>query len=223
MPTSTLGPVRTPPPARERSAVVYWRRRVGALAVGVSVLAVVAWAFEGAMGGGASPPATGAGTSSRPAASHATRTTPLAPGNTVTPGRHHAAAGPFRHCAPAGVVLSLFATQQSYGPGQLPVFQVDVVSVAKGTCKFNVGARHVVLEIRAGSTPIWTSAECVRGAGSLETNLSQGVPTVLPISWDLRAASGGCPAPATQVPAGTYTARVTDGSLISNLERFRIH
>src|SRR5580658_5379015 len=102
MPTSTLGPpVRTPPPSRERSAVVYWRRRVGALAVGVAVLAVVAWAFEGAMGGGASPSAAGPAAGSRPAASHPVQTTPPVPGHTVTPGQHRAAGGPFRHCLPA--------------------------------------------------------------------------------------------------------------------------
>jgi hypothetical protein len=86
-----------------------------------------------------------------------------------------------------------------------------------------VGAQHVVLEIRSGSTVIWTSAECMRGTGSLTTDLAKGVPTVLPISWDLKAASHGCPAPANEVPPGRYTARVTDGSLASNLERFRIH
>jgi hypothetical protein len=230
MPTSTLGPpVWKPPPSGERSAVVYWRRRLGALVVGMSVLAVVAWAFEGVLGGGpVQPPAATAATSSRSptispsATSHVSQPAQPVPGRTVSPGQRGAALGPLPHCPPNGVVLSLFTTSQSYGPGKFPVFQVDVVSVRKGSCKFNVGAQHIVLEIRAGSTTIWTSADCMRGTGSLTTNLAQGVPTVLPISWDLRAASDGCPAPASEVPPGNYTARATDGSLVSNLERFRI-
>jgi hypothetical protein len=218
-----------PPPSRERSAVVYWRRRLGALAIGMSVLAVVAWAFQGVIAGGpGKPPAAVAGRTSQSATTSQSVTSQLSPTAQPMPGRtlsagQHPALGPLPQCPLGGVVLSLFTTQQSYGPGQFPVFQVDVVSVRKGSCKFNVGAQHIVLEIRAGSTTIWTSADCMRGTASLTTNLAQGVPTVLPISWDLRAATGGCPAPANEVPPGNYTARATDGTLVSNLERFRIH
>jgi hypothetical protein len=209
---------------------MYWRRRLVALALGLAVLALIAWAFSGAIGlgggggtaagtgraaqagtgqGGHQGGAAGAGQSS-PAAS----TSPAAsPSPTAT--------GPAA-CPHGSVVLSLFSAQQSYGPGELPQFSVDVVQTGRPTCTFNVGADHVALIITRGKRRVWSSADCVQGAGDLVTDLQRGVPTVLPISWNRVPSSPGCHAEAAELRSGAYSAAATDGWLSSNSVTFRI-
>ena len=120
------------------------------------------------------------------------------------------------------VVLSMFASQDRYGPGQLPAFTVDVVSTSPRTCTFNVGPRFLAVVITAGGARIWSSADCVAGAGSNLTELVKGVPAVLPVSWGRETSSPGCFAPATRVHAGTYHAAAIDGRLVSRKEAVRI-
>jgi hypothetical protein len=119
-------------------------------------------------------------------------------------------------------VLSLFAGQDSYGPGQLPVFDVDVVSTSPRTCTFNVGPKFLALVITSNGTRVWSSADCVAGAGSLVTDLVKGVPAVLPISWGRQTSTPGCVMAATRVPGGTYEASAAHGRLVSKHESFRI-
>ncbi len=143
----------------------------------------------------------------------------------TAPSRGHAAKPPKaarRACRPADVVLSLFASQDRYGPGQLPAFTVDVVSTSRRTCTFNVGPRFLAVVITAGGARIWSSADCVAGAGSNLTELVKGVPAVVPVSWGRETSSPGCFAPAARVHAGTYHATATDGRLASRTEVVRI-
>jgi hypothetical protein len=119
-------------------------------------------------------------------------------------------------------VLSLFTSQDSYGPGQLPVFNLDVVSTSARTCTFNVGPKFLALVITSGGARIWDSADCVAGAGSLVTYLVKGVPTVLPISWGRQTSTPGCAASAARVPSGTYAAAASHGRLVSKKVTFRI-
>jgi len=127
-----------------------------------------------------------------------------------------------RACAPSKVVISLFASQVSYPAQSWPQFEVDVVSTGSEPCTFNVGARHLVLVIKAGSVQVWSSAACVQGRKSLVTDLVRGVPTVLPISWDRKASSPGCRLASSPVPAGAYAATASSGQLASNTELFRL-
>jgi hypothetical protein len=125
-------------------------------------------------------------------------------------------------CAHGDVVLSLFSSQESYADGQLPQFTVDVVATGGPTCTFDVGAKHVTLIIRSGSVRVWNSADCAQGTGDLNSDLQRGVPTVLPITWNRQASAPGCPPEQGLMPAGTYTAEVSDGWLASNVVSFRI-
>jgi hypothetical protein len=223
----------------------------------MAVLALVTWAFTGALGGGGNAPSgaghAGAGARIQAGGSHGGSGRAgaggavqgrAAQGSTGLSGaaaargsgaRAHSGTGAAtrRHgprvadgrpqpCPAGDVVLSLFSSQDSYGAGQLPQFDVDVVATAGQTCTFDVGARHLALIIRAGSVRVWNSADCVQGAGSLVSDLQRGVPTVLPISWNRAASAPGCPAGTSRMPAGTYTATVTDGALASNPVTFRI-
>ena len=157
-----------------------------------------------------------------------------------------------RFCPGKDVVLSLFASQGSTGRGSasrgstgrgsasrgsasrgsasqgsagsraLAQFDVDVVSTSPQTCKLNVGAKYLTLVISSGKARIWSSADCVRGQGSLVTDLRRGVPTVLPISWDRKLSAPGCAGRASQAPAGTYSATAADGALVSNSQTFLV-
>ncbi len=226
---------------RSPQAATYWRRRFVALLSGLAVLGLITWAFTGALGGGNGSSAGQPG--SKSAGQHAGRgsgqgsgqqaaaagpaaggTATKAQANAAPHGRHgnRAAYGHPRPCPAGSVVLSLFSSQESYGAGALPQFSVDVVATARQTCTFDVGARHVALIIRAGSVRVWSSADCVQGTGNLTSDLQRGVPTVLPISWNRQASAPGCPAGTSRMPAGTYTAAVSDGTLTSNPVTFRI-
>jgi len=249
-------------PERERNplAAMYWRRRLVALALGLSVLAVIAWAFDGAIGGVAqsgpsaargsgsgSGPGSGSGSGGARGTGAAQQQDPgggggghggvggTAGGSSASPGATPSAGdsagsgsgqsgttatpGPCPHGA---VVLSLINAQPTYGPGELPQFTVDVVGTGRQTCSFNVGASHIALIIRSGSQRVWSSADCVQGAGDLVTDLQRGVPTVLPISWNRQPSAPGCQAQSGSVPDGTYTATAADGWLQSNTITFRI-
>jgi hypothetical protein len=252
--------------------MTYWRRRFLALVLGLSLLALVAWAFSGAVG------STGANGASA-AASHSAHTVhgraseagvassgltgsgqpsgSTGPG-AVTPGTPSASADPsaspsalpsagppnrsgqnrevisvpaqaadvsphaLRACSPGDVVLSLFSSQDSYRPGQVPQFEVDVVSTSGGPCAFNVGSKRLALVIRANGKQVWNSADCVTGGGALATDLTRGVPTIVPISWNLQTSAPGCAGRARQAQAGRYTAAAADGHLASNPVRFTV-
>ena len=243
------------PPAQS----VYWRRRFIALIAGVSVLAIITWAFAGALRGTAPagdaaatttvserPPSVAAAAASQPAApagqsdlaasqsaagvsqsaaaaspspspGAASRAAAMPGGKTPAVARH-----PPRACLPGDVVLSLFASQASYPAGQAPAFVVDVVSTGKHSCAFNVGSRHLRLQISDGTAKVWTSAGCPEGKASLVTRLHRGIPVAVPVSWNGQPSSAGCAGSAAPPVAGTYTAVATDGSGTSNTLTFVI-
>jgi hypothetical protein len=226
---------------------VYWRRRFFALVVGLAILAVVAWALNGAVArpapaadrSGTNVANTGAalqpGTDDTPssAASPASGSsvaakapagaTDRSPTPGASPGSHATAV---RHgpppCVPADVVLSLFSAQGSYSARQTPEFDVDVVSTADRTCLFNIGASHLVLQVTRGSKQVWTSADCAEGQASLVTRLRRGIPTVVPVTWNGQRSAKGCPVPGKTAAPGDYTATASDDQLSSNPLPFRL-
>jgi len=227
-------------------ASVYWRRRFIALVVGLAVLAVVAWALNGAIArpdpsspntantantGVTLQPSTTTVPSSATSLGSTSPSAGKAPAGVVghspkpgsSPSKHPTSAhrGP-PLCASADVVLSLFSGQASYSARQTPEFNIDVVSTADRTCTFNIGASRLVLQVTQGSKQIWTSADCAEGQASLVTRLRRGVPTTVPITWDGRRSAPGCPVPGTAAKAGNYTATAADGQLSSNPVQFRI-
>jgi hypothetical protein len=129
---------------------------------------------------------------------------------------------PARACKPGDIVLSLFVDQDSYGQGQLPEFDVNVVSTATRTCGFNVGAKHLSLVVRAHGKRVWASVKCATGHGTLTTNLARGVPVIVPVSWNRQTSALACQGTGQQAPAGRYTASASDGGVASNPVRFTI-
>jgi hypothetical protein len=118
-------------------------------------------------------------------------------------------------CSWHSIVLSLSASQVRFGSGQQPAFSLSVVSTQPKDCSFNVGPGHLAMVVKEGPARIWSSADCVNGTGSLVTALRRGVPTVVAIDWNRRTSSPGCSGPSRTVPAGSYTAYATEGSIVS--------
>jgi hypothetical protein len=275
----------------EPTAMTYWKRRFLALVVGLSVLALVAWAFSGALGsasgnsasgnsasrngasrsnasaaaghsvhaahgrpaeagaatsgltgsgqppGNAGPGAVAPGTPSAPSVPSASARPSASPSASPSAGAPsearklisvpaQAAAGvspgQVRACRAGDVVLSLFSSQDSYRPGQLPQFDVDVVSTVGRPCSFNVSAQRLALAIKVSGKQVWNSADCATGRGALTTELTRGVPTIVPISWSLRTSAPGCAGRPRAAPPGHYTAFAADGRLASNRVRFTV-
>lgn len=222
-------------------ADIYWRRRVGALAMGLSVAGLIAWAVNGTLSGAPAvrdaPAATETGHAGgnlpghrahrhRDAGRHGRRghrTTRL-----VSARRHGVASDAAGHrrarrrpgwqvaaCPPGDVVLSLHQSRAAYSGRAWPQFEADVVSTAADPCTFSTGPRFVSVVVRAGRVPLWTSAACARGGRGVSV-LTRGVPVVLRFWWDRAVQAPGCRGKGRPVRPGTFVATAVSGRLISN-------
>jgi hypothetical protein len=236
--------------AREPPAGTYWRRRFVVLGICLVALAGTAWSLSLALTvrpmeptarTGISGPRTGTTGRASPAGSA------TGPGHAATSshvgsqGQHGLGTGPVtapapdrsaaagdsggvkpRYCPWHAVVLSLVANQIQFGPIQQPVFRLSVVSTLRTACSFDVGPGHLALVIKEGSARIWSSGDCVNGAGSQVVALRRGVPEILWIAWDRNISSPGCGGPVRRVPPAGYTAYAVDGPLVSAPLGFRL-
>jgi hypothetical protein len=203
--------------ASGRTGAVYWRRRAAALLASLSVLIGLSWAVTFAVGKLVRP-------ASRPAsvgaAARLTGSSQLGVPDATTARRATSPAVP--RCPVGDIQVRLSATEASYSLQQLPEFDVDIVSTADYSCTFDVGARHVLLQITAGTAPVWTSADCAEGVAVRLATLHGGVPHVVQMTWDDQYSSAGCPVPGRAAPSGSYIARATADSAASNGVTFRI-
>jgi hypothetical protein len=204
----------------------YWRRRFFILGGGVAVLGLCVWLFPG---GHPAPPRASATTQASMAALARQGTLPSAAYGSAWPGVTHARAstaaakpqgkstarahpdaspspdptatassGP--RCAPSDIVLSLFTGQLSYGKGALPKFDVYAVSTSSSACTLSYGPGSVRVVVTRRGRVVWDSAACKLSA-TAPVRFTLGVPQVLTITWNRRAAGpSGC---AGSLPAGT--------------------
>jgi hypothetical protein len=213
---------------RPERAAVYWRRRVAVLVISMSVLGGITWSAAAVLSSAANAGKAAAGRaglaagssqhgSSAGARSSAGQNGVSADSGVAVPVRP---TGP--PCPASDVAVTLSATRPSYPAWQQPAFAVDVKSSAGFACSFDIGSGHVLLQISAGAAQVWTSADCAEGLASEPVTLNRSVPAVLTMTWDAQYSSVGCPVPGRAAPAGTYTAKATDGSVVSNDVTFTI-
>ena len=79
-----------------------------------------------------------------------------------------------------------------------------------------MGTKFVAVVVTHGSRHIWSSADCVTGAGSHETTLTTSAPVVLRLSWDRRGSSPGCGGATQPVRPGEYQVTAVAGRLHSS-------
>jgi hypothetical protein len=223
---------------------IYWRRRVIALALGISLVGLLAWAVNGVVSGGnatsqaadvghaktavvpppvsafTTPPIATVSASAQPSASGTQSPGPgHSPTATPTPAPGHQVAKAAQQgdgCAPGDVVINLTANSTSYGPAAQPQFGVSVVSTSARTCAFDLGAKSFRLMIKSGSARVWASSDCASGGGSRAAKLARGVPVALHFSWARRTSTPDCGRIVTEARPGTYTATVYSGLTTSN-------
>jgi hypothetical protein len=155
----------------------------------------------------ASPSATGTGqgkaaTRSYPRSSQTASPTPSRPGS--------GAKGP--RCAPADIVLSLFTGQSSYGQDAAPTFDIYAVSTSSAACTLTYGPGSVQVVVTRHGRVVWDSSACKPPAAG-PVRFTLGVPQVLSVSWNRRAAGpAGCAGTLPAGSTGTFDAvALTDG------------
>lgn len=223
---------------------IYWRRRLFALAAGLAVFGLLAWAVGGAsthpMASTASihtkaphtypPPSTLPVTPSPSPSSSSPSPSPSASSPSPSPSNSkskHKQAAKSRHpkpgqntlggnCPSADVVVSLSSNGDSYAPGARPRFTMSVVSTSGRSCVFNIGPRHLSLVISSGSVRVWGSADCLHGSGTQVATLRRGVPVQRKLTWDRTLSSPGCRMPHTAAQPGAYTATASDAGTHSH-------
>jgi hypothetical protein len=213
---------------------VYWRRRMSVLIAVLVVVAVVAWACSS---GGDGPQSSSSADSSAAATPTAdpllaglrtlalgTATPTPTPSPTPTPkatpdGRQK---GPGEPCDEADLVLSLQGKQEVYVGGAWPNFLVSVVNTGPVSCRVDVGPRAMELRVTSGEDRIWSTADCVSGAGAEMKELERGVPYVRSLDWDRRRSTADCRSDRPAALPGTYVAVARMGKLRSHKGVFHL-
>ena len=117
------------------------------------------------------------------------------------PGASGSATATAGQCSPGGIVLSLFTSQASYGPGKEAQFNVYAVSTAPGACLMAFGPGSVRVIVTRHGQVVWDSAACEPAPAS-PVQFQTGVPQLLTITWNRTAARpAGC---AGSLPAGAW-------------------
>ena len=220
---------------RNPGADAYWQRRFFTLIGGLAVIGLLAWAVSGVASGGKSSqsgssgpaaagytssagtpspaaPVTSAPASPSPSPSASPSASATKPASAQASGKASAKASPAQAASaptacPAGdLVLTLVASQGSYGPSVSPSFQLDIVSTSSATCLVDTGAAGLKLVVSHGSTAAYNSATCASGAQRHVVSLRRGVPVVTSLSWDKHETVNGCSAPVLAATGRTYGA-----------------
>jgi hypothetical protein len=207
----------------------YWRRRFFILGGGLAVLMLVAWLFGGggpnrqeSLAAAARSSAAarvardslpsaayGSPYAARPSLSASVTPSPSASGSGSPSATPSASASPSANASgqcPAGnVVLSLFTSQPSYGPGQQPKFNVYAVSTSASSCQLRYGPAVVRVVVTRQGKVVWDSAACKtthQGAGMVR--LSPGVPQEVALAWNREASTRSCAGTLAHGAWGTF-------------------
>jgi len=126
-------------------------------------------------------------------------------------------------CPAADLVLTVTASQASYGAKDTPTFQVDIVSTNAATCTLATGPEALKLVILHGGTTAWNSAACVRGAPRHVISLRRGVPVVTSMTWNKQQqGASGCGSAVAAATGRTYSAVAQAGGAQSPGAPFRL-
>jgi hypothetical protein len=238
-------------PGRSTDPSAYWRRRFFILGGGLAVLAVLAWMFTGKGPGPSAGPSAAARSSmaalqagetlpaaayGRPAAAPSLTTPAETPPPSAPPpspsakqssakasataSASGAAAG--ASCKPGDIVLSLFTTQVSYGQTAQPQFHVYAVSTANRPCQLPYSAGSVQVVVTRKGQVVWDSATCGAAIGK-PVQFQLGVPQVLTVSWNRKAASpAGCAGSLSPGAWGTFDAVAMTAGRSSAVRTFQL-
>lgn len=179
--SAVLHPVGAAPPR------VYWVRR----GLVVVLLLVLLYLLTRLFGGGGDAPVRS------PAAVSATPTAAPSPSAARSP------EGP-RVCLDAALQVTASVGAVDYPLGALPQLTVAVTNAGATPCTRDLSGAQAALIVLSGADRVWSSADCASSAPVVRT-LQPGRPVSLPVPWNRRRSSPGCPSPQAPLAApGTY-------------------
>jgi hypothetical protein len=212
---------------------IYWRRRMSVLVAVLVVVAVVAWACSSGGSGPERPSSAQTSPSVTPAADPllaGLRTLAMGTASpSPTPSQSKPSTPtarpkrPGETCDETDLVLSLQGGRdQIYAGDAQPSFIVTLVNTGAVMCKADVGPRAMEVRITSGPDRIWSTADCVSGAGTEVRELQRGVPYVRTLNWDRRRSSADCGSDRATALPGTYVASARLGRLRSGKGVFHL-
>ncbi|MGO9784081.1 MAG: hypothetical protein ACLPKE_23625 [Streptosporangiaceae bacterium] len=119
-------------------------------------------------------------------------------------------------------MLTLLPSQASYGPHEMPTFQIDVVSTDSTACDLDIGPKSLRVVVTHGAALAWNSGTCLHDVVSRVTQLTRGVPVVVPVRWNRQLNAGGCSAATLAARPRTYVAAAQSGAVESPGRAFRL-
>ncbi|MBM9438823.1 hypothetical protein [Actinacidiphila bryophytorum] len=113
-------------------------------------------------------------------------------------------------CSPGTVTLSLTSAQNTYAPGEDPVFQLHATNSGTVTCKVDFGPRNAVFTVT--KTPddshVWASDDCPASTASYLLQVPAHGSTTYTLHWNGRTSSPHCATPkGGQAAPGNYLAQ----------------
>jgi hypothetical protein len=199
----------------------YWRRRVYVLAGGITLIGLVAWACSGSGHKKSTAQVRNAAATVSPAAAAPAAGATPTPAATVTVTATPTVAVDKKRsgdqCDPADVVVGVTPTGTVFKGKQHPRFGLSVVNTGRRACTFDVGPKALLIRISSGPDRVWSSAQCVSGAGANLQMLQRGVPYLATLDWDRRRCNSE-----TRAAAGTYVIAVGAPGLKTHREVFRL-
>ncbi|MEW2622650.1 hypothetical protein [Streptomyces sp. NPDC048106] len=111
------------------------------------------------------------------------------------------------NCTAGSVSLGLRSLHNSYSPDQTPAFELTAKNTSSADCKVDLGPGNAVLTITPadGDHPLWSSADCPKGARDLLFRVPAGQSITYTVKWDRRPSAAHCATPsAGSAKTGTY-------------------
>lgn len=144
------------------------------------------------------------------------------PARVSGPAKGAGSGAPEPQCAPSDIVLSLFTSQPAYAGGARPAFRVYAVSTSAKACTLRYGPGSVKVVVKRGGRVVWDSAAC-RPPAAKPLRFTLGVPRVLTLSWNRKAAGpGGCAGALPSGATGTLHAVAMRGGQSSPAATFKV-
>ncbi len=120
-------------------------------------------------------------------------------------------------CDAADVVVDFTPGSTVFRGKAHPRFGLSVVNTGRRSCTFDVGPKAMLVRISSGADRVWSSAQCVTGAGSNLQMLRRGVPYLATLDWDRHR----CTSDKRATP-GTYVIAVGAPGMKTRREVFRL-
>ncbi len=119
-------------------------------------------------------------------------------------------------------MLTLLASEPSYGPRAQPRFQIEIVSTGPTACAFDIGLASLRVVVTHGGEIAWNSGACLRNPTSRLTRLRRGVPVAVSVVWNRSLTAAGCPTTVMAASQRTYVAVARSGTAQSPGQAFRL-